>query len=180
MVSTGPYSQPTNYTHTFDIPDLRGPLPKRTFRDGTLSCVIENHPDFSMFRYILNTAQLENIYDDLQANITLFVPSDQQLHAKGINVINLDIGTARSIVHASSLNRRITRDILEDNPASYFLTRNPNIRLFKTNINDRTYINNNVNIIHKDMICTNGIIHVIDSIIFPIEGGAGTNPNGSL
>ena len=30
------------------------------------------------------------------------------------------------------------------------------------------------------MICTNGIIHVIDSIIFPIEGGAGTNPNGSL
>jgi uncharacterized surface protein with fasciclin (FAS1) repeats len=165
MVSIGPYSQATNYTHTFDIPDLRGPLPKRTFREGTLSCVIENHPDFSMFRHIVNTAQLENIYDDLQANMTVFVPSDQQLRAKGIDVTNLDIGSARNIVNASSLNRRITRDILEDSPASYFLTRNPNIRLFISNINDRTYINNNVNIIHKDMLCTNGIIHVIDSML---------------
>ena len=97
--------------------------------------------------------------------MTLFVPSDQHLLAKGIGVTNLDIGSARNIVNASALNRRITRDILEDSPASYFLTRNPSIRLFISNINDRTYINNNVNIIHKDMICTNGIIHVIDSML---------------
>ena len=165
MVSIGPYTQASNYTHTFDIPDLRGPLPKRMFREGTLSCIIENHPDFSMFRHILNTAQLENIFDGLQANMTLFVPSDQQLLAKGIGLTNLDIDSARNIVNASALNRRITRDILEDNPASYFLTRNPNIRLFISNINDRTYINNSVNIIHKDMICKNGIIHVIDSML---------------
>jgi len=165
MVSIGPYTQATNYTHTFDIPDLRGPLPKRTFREGTLSCIIENHPDFSMFKHLVNIAQLDNIFDDLQANITLFIPSDQQLQAKGINVTNIDIGSARNIVNASAINRRITSDILEDSPASYFITRNPKIRLFISNINNRTYINNDINIIHKDMLCSNGIIHVIDSVI---------------
>ena len=80
----------------------------------------------------------------------------------------MDGSTARNIIMTSTLNRIITRDILEDNPVSYFLTKSAQNRLFITNINDRTYINNDINIIHKDMICSNGIIHVIDSLIIPV------------
>ena len=168
MVSIGPYTESTNLTHTFDIPDLRGPLPRKTLRANTLSCIIANHPDFSSFRHMLSIAQLENIFDSLQANITVFIPSDQALKDKGLLVTNMDGATARHVIMTSSLNRLITRDILEDNPVSYFLTKSPQNRLFITNINDRTYINNDINIIHKDMLCSNGIIHVIDSLIFPI------------
>ena len=168
MVSIGPYTESRNLTHTFDIPDLRGPLPKRTFRADTLACVITSHPDFSMFRHMLSLAQLDNIFDSLQADMTVFIPSDQALQAKGISVTSMDSGTARHVILTSILNRRITRDILEDNPASYFLTRSSHNRLFITNINDRTYINSDINVIHKDMMCSNGIIHVIDSLIIPV------------
>ena len=48
MVSTGPYSQPTNYTHTFDIPDLEVLFPKELFEMEPVMCYRKSS-DFSMF-----------------------------------------------------------------------------------------------------------------------------------
>ena len=39
--------------------------------------------------------------------------------------------------------------------------------LFINNMNGVTYINEEIQIIHKDIITGNGIIHVIDNIILP-------------
>lgn len=168
MVSIGPNSQSYNFTHMFSIPDLRGHLPKQEECPNSLMSIISNHKDFSKFRYMVKLAKLEGILNDKQADFTLFIPSDRAISGLGDNVfINMDDATARHIIKTSMLDRKITSELLSDSPASYFITKDQPNRLFITNISGRTYINNDINIIHKDMLASNGIIHVIDKLIWP-------------
>ena len=182
MTSIAPNSQPSNYTHMFDIPDLRGKLPKMesnkvlTIPENgvyvckeTISGVINTHPDFKRFKYILKLSGLEGIYGDIQTNRTIFVGSDMFLNKKISENIytNMDRATARNIIIGGSLNRRIPSSILNDSPASYFNTIDPNNRILITNNLDNIKLNSNINVIHKDIICANGIIHVIDNLLIP-------------
>ena len=170
MVSIGPYSQSMNYTYMFDKGDLRGPLPLKETCPTTLSGIIARHPDFTHFKYILKLAKLEAILDDPDANVTLFVPSDMALN-KVMDpsvFLNMDLATARHIVLGSSLERKITSAVLSDSPASWINTRDPPNRLFVTTIRGHTRINNSINVIHKDIQASNGLIHVVDNMIIPI------------
>ena len=65
------------------------------------------------------------------------------------------------------LKKKIPSEILKDSPTAYFYTHDQYNRLFISNIHGKTYINNNINIINKDLLFNNGIIHIIDSIIWP-------------
>lgn len=168
MVSIGPYSQSMNFTSMFDPSDLRGHLPKETVCPNSIADIVNTHSDFSKFRYLLKLSKLEGLYGAAQANCTLFVPSDDALkHIDNNAFLNMDDATARHIVRTSTLDRRITSDILADSPAAWFHTRDKPNRLWVTNISGRTYINNCVNVIHKDMAAVNGIIHVVDNLIWP-------------
>ena len=168
MTSSGPYSEAMNFTHMFDMPDLRGPLPELTYCKGSITYIINERPDFSKFKYILNLAKLDGIYNDMQANFTVFVPSDKALSHINNNVfVNMNVLTARAIVKSSTLNRKITSAILSDSPSSWFHTLDPRNRLLVTSMNDRTFLNNTINVIHKDMQSSNGIIHVIDELLWP-------------
>ena len=80
----------------------------------------------------------------------------------------MDSTTAWYIVKASIIKNRIPSEILEDSPAAYFYTLSECNRLFITNVSGTTYIDDNIKIIKKDILCTNGIIHVIDGLIYPI------------
>ena len=82
--------------------------------------------------------------------------------------MNMDQSTARNIIKSSMLNRRITSDLLEDSPAAYFLTTHPPNRLFVTNISGHTHINNDTNVINKNIQAINGIIHVVDKMLWPL------------
>ena len=115
---------------------------------------------------------MDNILDNLQADFTLFIPSDTELKYRNIQedfYVNMDQGTARHIVLSSLLDARIPSEILKDSPATYFITKDPPNRLFITNINEKTRINNLFNVIHYDIVCNNGIIHVVDGMINPIQ-----------
>ena len=59
----------------------------------------------------------------------------------------------------------IPKEILTDSPASYYTTKNNSNRMFITNINGNTKINNDVTVLHFDIIRTNGIVHVVDKLI---------------
>jgi uncharacterized surface protein with fasciclin (FAS1) repeats len=168
MVSIGPSTQSHNFTHMYDIPDLRGCLPRQAECPNSLMAIISKHPDFSKFRYMVKLGKLEGVLNGVQADFTIFIPSDRAIAGLGDAVfINMDDATARHIVKSSMLNRKIPSELLEDSPASYFLTRDPPNRLFITNISGRTYINNDINVIHKDLMTSNGIIHVVDNLIWP-------------
>ena len=52
MTYCGPYTQSYNFTHMFDMPDLRGSLPKIISQPNTLLGIIDNHPDFTKFKFM--------------------------------------------------------------------------------------------------------------------------------
>ena len=119
---------------------------------------------------MIERANLQSFFNLSQADFTVFIPSDKEL-LKRINkniFTNMDILTARSIVKTCILNDRISSEVLEDSPAAYYYTTDEANRLFITNINNETFLNNNVKIIKKDILLSNGIVHVIDGLIIPI------------
>jgi uncharacterized surface protein with fasciclin (FAS1) repeats len=165
MVSIGPYSQSYNMTHMFNIQDIQG-CPKKC--TNALMSAINLNPDFTKFKFMLNLSGLEKTYNSNQTNITLFVPSDKSLEQLPEDIfLEMDQLTARNIILASTLKNRITSDLLKDSPASYFITKNPIAKLFITNIKNKTYINNCIKVIKEDIETSNGLIHVINGLIWP-------------
>jgi len=171
MTAIGPYSQSYNYTHMFDQKDLRGCLPKEKECSNSLMGIISKHPDFSKFKYIVKLGKLEGILNNPQADFTLFIPSDRALRSLGSLgddvFVNMNDATARHIVKSSMLDRKIPKELIQDSPASYFITKDPPNRLFVRILSGRTYIGNEINVIHFDIQAANGIIHVVDNLIWP-------------
>lgn len=169
MTSCGPNSQSLNFTHMFDIIDKRGKYPIKTSCPNSLLDIIQKHPDFSKFYYMVKLAQLEHILNCNQADFTIFIPSDKAL-SMNVNdniFINMEKCTAFNIVKSSMLNNRIPSEILEDSLTSYYYTTDNANRLSITNILGQTYINNNIRIIKKDILANNGIIHITDGMFIP-------------
>jgi hypothetical protein len=172
MTSSGPNSQALNFTHMFSRNTFfKNEKNKcKVYNEGSIMYIIDTHPDFTKFCYIIKLAELDSILGIGQANFTIFVPSDIELKYMSEDFfLNLDKGDAIQIVNSSILQNRLPKEIIQDSPASYFITNCPPNRLFVTNINDLTKLNNNINVIHFDIICTNGIIHVVDKIIVPLK-----------
>ena len=164
----GPNSQSYNFTSMFNMTDKRGLFPIAKPCPGTLLDVIENTPNFSKFRYILKLSIQQGILNSVQSNFTMFVPNDESLKNINDNVfINMDTTSAWYIVKSCMIKNKIPSEIIEDSPAAYYYTLSEGNRLFITNIRGITYLNNSIKIIHKDIMCTNGIIHVIDGLFIP-------------
>jgi len=165
---SAPNSAPYNFTSMFNMTDRRGKLPLDKPCPGTLLDKIQNTPEFSKFSYMVKLANFEGLLNSAQANFTLFIPSDTSLKNINDNIfINMDSTTAWYIVKTSIIKNRIPSEILEDSPAAYYYTTDTANRLFITNLNSITTINNNVTIIKKDVLSSNGIIHVVDNLIIP-------------
>ena len=168
MVSIGPNSQVYNFTHMFDFTDLRGPLPKKIPCKNSILGFLNSNPDYSIFLYLVKLSNQEGFLDNLQAQFTLFLQTNSSLQSINRNIfVNMDQGTAYSIVRSSLLKYRIPSEVLEDSPQAYYYTMSEENRLMITNISGNTYINGNVKIIKKDILCTNGLIHVTDGLFIP-------------
>jgi hypothetical protein len=165
MVSIGPNSQSNNFTHMFDFVDLRGNPVVKIPDKNSLMEFINNTPEFSKFKYIVEKAMMSDILGSMQTNATLFIPFDNEISNYFFD--DMDVSLARHIVKTSMLNKKIPSELLKDSPILIFNTNNPYNKLLITNINGETYIDNNIRIIQKDIITSNGIIHVIDNLIWP-------------
>jgi len=163
MVSLGPNSQPCNLTHMFDF--LERSKTSKTLDPDSLMGIINNTDDFSFFKYIVENAMMVNILNSPQSIFTLFVPHNGAFLDKDLKY--MDISLARHIVRTSTLDKRITSELLEDSGASYFTTKDPPNRLFVRNFNGETFINDHAKIVYKDIIASNGIIHIVDKLIIP-------------
>jgi uncharacterized surface protein with fasciclin (FAS1) repeats len=167
---SGPYSASYNFTSMFNMTDKRGQYPITKPCPGTLLDIIDKNPDFSKFRYLVKLANQEEVLNASQANFTIFVPSNESLSLMNVDdniFINMDSTTAWYIVKSCIIKNKIPSEILEDSPAAYYYTLSEGNRLFITNISGITYLNNSIRVIYKDIMCTNGIIHVIDGLFIP-------------
>jgi uncharacterized surface protein with fasciclin (FAS1) repeats len=165
MVSNGPSTQSNNFTHMFDFVDLRGNNSEKKYDSNSIMSIINNTRYFSKFKYIVKKALMDDILASQQANFTLFIPTDIGIGNK--NLDDIDVGAARQIVKSCMLDRKITSELLEDSPSSFFKTNDPYNRIFVRNIGGITYINDDIKIIHKDIIRNNGIIHITNKLLEP-------------
>lgn len=168
MTSIGPYTEKTNLSYMFEKQDLRGPLPQITETHNSITYILSNTPNFSKFTYILKLSKLDKMFSEPLSSFTIFAPIDEHLqHITNNILINMDLLTARNIILASTLQNRITSDILEDSLNSYFNTLASSNRLYVTNYNDEIIIDNNIKIIKEDIKAVNGIIQATSGLIHP-------------
>jgi uncharacterized surface protein with fasciclin (FAS1) repeats len=172
MTTPGPYTQSYNFTHMFDIPDLRGPFPVQEPIKGSILGVIVSIPEFSKFRYIIHRALLDDFFNAPQADCTVFVPTNSAIenYITDDVLVNMDVYTARKIVKNAYVEKRLSSEVLKDSPISHlYLTTDPIDRLTIMNVQNETFINGGVKVLLWDLPANNGIIHVIDNLILPYD-----------
>ncbi len=172
MVSLGPDTQSYNYTHMYSFVDYRGTNSQstRNIVKDTILDFIYNNPNFSRFKMIIERSGMLEQLNNSQANMTLFVPSDDYLRdISDPYFYGMDIGLARQILNSSSLNRKIGGELVKSSPVSYFTTRDSRMRMYVTNISGITQINNCVRVVKYDILLNNGIIHLVDGLIIPSD-----------
>ena len=156
----------------FDFEDLQGPcLPKLKVAEDSIMGIIQRNPDFSEFHKVVKLARMEGRLGDPQFNSTIFIPSDKYLrHLYGQCFLdNMDDGTASQVVKFSTLDKVLDRALLQSSPSSWFITQNKISRLYVSNMNGHTVLNQCVNVVHFDMQASNGLIHVVDDFLAPVE-----------
>ncbi len=167
------YIQDRDLKQFYDIRDFRGSTPKATQRPWTLFSLLKSNKDFSYFAYLVEKAGLDGIFNSNTEfhTYTLFVPSDISLRKRfDVNSFkNMDLYTCREIVLYSSLDRQIYMPFLRSSPAMYINTRIPGSRILVENIKSDgvTTLDGCVKIIEGDIVCTNGVIHVTDNLLWP-------------
>lgn len=170
MTSIGPYSKSYDQTHMYDFTDSRR-YPRRDIKycPQTLMGIINTTKELSIASYIVKLANYDGILNDKQANFTMFLPSDTFLKKYPESVfVNFDKGTALNLMKGSMTNRRMTAAIIEDSPAAFFTTLDTSNKIFISNISDTTYINNKIKVVQKDIFASNGVIHIIDDLLWPV------------
>ena len=141
---------------------------------GTLwDFLVQNKKEFRLFKYLVEIAQLENIFNDVQLNITIFIPEDKNLlkfYPENM-ILNMEKYQALKIVNYNSLPTKIN---IKEISSSKSMKLNTKIRghLIYTNaengiINLIGEFNNYVKILKGDIIVNNALIHITDKILLP-------------
>ncbi len=168
MTSCGPYQEISNITHFWDMGDYRGNPPGPFYNPDSITGMLYNDKRFSRIYYVLVRAALANDYDAIQANCTFFAPPDEYLrHIPEGVFVNMDRGTARSLIMSLTLDRRIPYVLLADSPIATYNTRLIPNKLFITNVNGDMYINNTIKVTPGDVKTNNGIVILLEGLIWP-------------
>ena len=172
MVSYAPDTQSLNYTYMYNfVQQLRNQgTMSICVEPGSIYGVLRSTPNFSKFLGIVDRARFASQLNSIQADFTVFVPTDDSLQDVPADFFkDMDIGLARQIVESCLMNRKIDKSLLTSSPVGYFMTLNPRMRMFVRNIGGKTILNDTATVISFDNDCTNGTIHVIDNLIIPTD-----------
>jgi uncharacterized surface protein with fasciclin (FAS1) repeats len=172
MVSLQGNHEPNDLRYTYYIKDLRSSVPEPMSRPEHIFGLIQDNSDFSIFYHMIIKAELYGIYNDLQANLTLFVPSNEYLLQKYSPQFfeNMDQYTAREIVLFHTLNKKISYEMLTSSKAMYLNTmvdESVYSRLLCESCSNMVTLNCNVHIKIPNIYRKNGLIHVVDGLMIP-------------
>lgn len=168
MSAAGPYSQSLDYTHMYDFNDINGIYPLIQYQKNSITDFLNSNNNFCKFNQILKLSGMVKIFDDKQANFTLFITPDIFFTEKDdIFLSNMDRSTAINIIKSNSLKNKITTDLFKSTMSAYYYTQNnPDRRLISIISND-IIIDNYAKLIKGDVSVSNGLIHIIDKLIYP-------------
>ena len=168
MVSNYPNSQSFDFRQMYDFPSLPT---KTTYPTDSLMSVIDGNNDLSIFSKLIKKANYDIKLSSIQADFTIFVPSDYELEKKYSKefIYNIDKGMAIQIINNSIMNRKLDQKLIQSSPLGKYPTLDRSNSLEITTINNESIINNHIKIIHFNQPASNGIIHIISDFIIPYQ-----------
>ena len=175
MVSIHGYDQGYVYESMGSRPDLFGVVKRFAPTNPTsIASGIFKGRDTQIFKFILHQSGLIDLLDDPLANLTVFVPVDSAIERKWDEQVinNLDRYTARNIVLYSCFDGYLDMRALRSDLEQYINTRIPGQRLHVINYNE-TVLDRKATVIRGDVRFGNGIVHVVDDILVPLNVSGG-------
>ncbi|XP_023226463.1 transforming growth factor-beta-induced protein ig-h3-like [Centruroides sculpturatus] len=156
-----------NYAKNGVVHIVEKVLPQPT---RTLAGIISSDPQFSILKGLLSRAGLVQTLRHPNGNFTLFAPTDSVFNDES----NLKI--LEKVMDGSSCSTRILKHHLLPNvictPALTAQARTINVLenylTLSRNENDKLYVDG-VQIVARDIVATNGVLHIIDGILLPDE-----------
>ncbi len=136
---------------------------------GSLLDYLHQTSNHKVFLHLVRTAQMDQIFNDLQADVTVFVPDDIQLLQKFPDNVFLNMGKhqARQIISYNSLPRIIKFKELISSTAMKLDTRIRGQPIYTNYCNKVLNLNNTCKVIRPDLIVANALIHMTDSFLIP-------------
>lgn len=170
MVSFAPNTQSYLYNHMSFFTDYeKEEKPLCCLNKNTIYEWLSCNSDMKKFKKLVDKANLRGTLNDIQANSTLFVVPDKFLNLDDRYIETIDEGSARELIFSLLILRPLGKDLLTSSPVCYFSTKNPRMRMYITNINNITVVNECARVIDFDKWCHNGIIHILNNIVFPSD-----------
>lgn len=149
-----------DYRQMYDIKDIKGPLPYPELYENSMMGRLNKNDSYKSFVTLLKRYRRNGLYNDLQANMTLFVP---------MNIPNIEYLLQRSF----EANKFIERHTLDfELPVSYIQgittawikTRLPPYRILLDNRTSEPLLNFNSRIVGVERT-DNGTIYFIDNAL---------------
>lgn len=159
MTNIGPYNQAT-LIYQEDENVLRRNI---VANPGTiLDYVIHSFPAFS--HLIVQTHQMK-FYNYIDKNLTLFIT--EKVPSSLLENLSTNLDVAHKILKMSTFPGILTTNMMEDQQKIYTLDNANNLTVSISKFDDNLVSVNNANIVKANIVCKNGIIHVIDEILWP-------------
>jgi len=174
MVSYHGYWNYQDLIQSYDLEDKRRFPPKEKYDKNTVYGYICDSPQFSIFKHLLKTANLEKNADHPQFNSTLFICDDKtlfQLYGETF-FMNMDRDTALNIVKFHMLNRMIGKKTLLYNKGCLVQTKRESSQitidvLTNEKGENKIHINQQAFIVSDEIKRSNGLIYIIDNLLVP-------------
>jgi uncharacterized surface protein with fasciclin (FAS1) repeats len=153
-----------NYSHMYDIKDLRGNLPTPVYNQGTILCALHQAGCFQNFIDLVTKAGLAGIFNSKQTNITVFAPNDEALSA--CSVKGIDSFKAKQLVLYHTLEKSIPPSFLRSSKAMYLDTQVTGSRLLVENLRTPVpLINRCTHVVQCPIATVNSMIYPINKVL---------------
>ena len=173
MVSLQGYHEPNDLSYKYTPNPIRQNITHLNTNPESILGLLQDNNDFSIFYNLVIKSELYGRFNDIQANMTLFVPSNEYLLINYSPQFfeNIDLYTAREIVLFHTLNKKVSYEMLSSSQAMYL----------NTMIDDSMYsrllcewclktgvrLHQNTYLKIPNIYRKNGLIHVVDNIMIP-------------
>lgn len=139
--------------------------------EATLWDVIDNSPDLSELKALIQLAGLQDVLSDPNATLTLLAPSNQAIKTAAGGVGAPDFGNPAVVesvllTHVDTTRSLLITQLLALSPPE-FVVANPGPHAIDAAANPPTI--GGARVLVADVEASNGVLHVIDRVLLPLE-----------
>ena len=173
MVSLQGNHEPNDLKYRYTVQPIRKNITHLNTSPESILGLLQDNSDFSIFYNLVIKAELYGRLNDIQANFTMFVPSNEYLLMTYSPQFfeNMDLYTAREIVLFHTLNKKVSYEMLSSSQAMYLHTMIDDSMYSRLMCNwsqaSGVRLHRNTFIKVPNIYRKNGLIHVVDNIMIP-------------